>query len=257
MSAKDPHEVLAGLVARNSATVLSLPSGGMLRNHRTRFLASAPEGTWIESVPSDNSLIDSLIAANTPVGVTCKVGVESLRFVAPILQRRSDFPLAKGDKVEAVLVKRPDNIILQQRRNDYRVRITADDPLIAHAWQIPEHAYLNDKPSARAQLKLVVRDLSAGGIGLTITGRGNGDGPRATLGERVRLELQADSQTILLDGRVVFAKASADGSEIQCGIHFQHLERDIEGRQKLAQLTRIIGHLQREEVRRARLARSA
>ena len=43
--------VLEAAVARNSGIVLSLPSAGMLRHLKSRFLGDAPEGIWLESAP--------------------------------------------------------------------------------------------------------------------------------------------------------------------------------------------------------------
>jgi hypothetical protein len=47
--------------------------------------------------------------------------------------------------------------------------------------------------------------------------------------------------------------ANSDPAVIRTGIVFKPLEHDIEGRQTLAALTRIVGQLQRDEVRRHRL----
>ena len=60
--AESTRDMLTLAVERNSATVLSLPSAGMFRHHKTRFLSEVSEGVWIESVPSEQALIDELIA---------------------------------------------------------------------------------------------------------------------------------------------------------------------------------------------------
>ena len=40
-------------IVRNAAVVLSLPSAGLLRHHKSRFLAETDEGFWVESVPAE------------------------------------------------------------------------------------------------------------------------------------------------------------------------------------------------------------
>ena len=45
----------------NARLVLSLPSAGLLRHHKSRFLAIAADGIWIECPPDDRALIDDLI----------------------------------------------------------------------------------------------------------------------------------------------------------------------------------------------------
>ena len=47
----------------------------------------------------------------------------------------------------------------------------------------------------------------------------------------------------------------AKENQMRAGIQFKSLESNIDGRQTVAQLTRIVGELQREEIRRYRLAR--
>jgi hypothetical protein len=44
---------------------------------------------------------------------------------------------------------------------------------------------------------------------------------------------------------------------IRAGIQFSELQGDIQGRQMLAQLTKIVGELQREEIRRFRMGLSS
>ena len=62
--------ILTDAIARNSALVLSLPSAGMLRHHKSRFLAEDEGGFWIEAMPGDEALVTELINTQTSVGIS-------------------------------------------------------------------------------------------------------------------------------------------------------------------------------------------
>src|SRR5687767_14727885 len=89
-------DMLREAIARNCGVVLSLPSAGMLRHHRSRFLAEAvPESDpaapsnsfWLESVPSERPLLDELVASQKPVGVSFKGVGGKVVFASPIVRR--------------------------------------------------------------------------------------------------------------------------------------------------------------------------
>jgi len=55
------YETLKDAIARNCGAVLSLPSAGMIRHHKTRFLAEAENGFWIEGAPeAERHLVEAL-----------------------------------------------------------------------------------------------------------------------------------------------------------------------------------------------------
>src|SRR3954464_5517397 len=89
--ADDTQAILTDAVARNVALILSLPSAGMLRHHKSRFLGECPEGLWIESAPADAELIDALIAHQQPAAVSFKTGTGKTSFVATVLQREPNY----------------------------------------------------------------------------------------------------------------------------------------------------------------------
>src|SRR3954471_12950393 len=123
----DQHQKsLDDAVARNSAIVLSLPSAGMLRHHKSRFLVGIPEGIWVEGAPADRVLIDELIARQLPAGISFKIGVNKRSFVSLILRRETEYRINADTVVEALLLKRPDAVKMVQRRSDYRVRVPED-----------------------------------------------------------------------------------------------------------------------------------
>src|SRR5438270_224321 len=72
------YEMLKDAIARNSGAVLALPSAGLVRHHKTRFLGEEENGFWIESTPQERPLLDTLMLEDAPVGVAFKAGNASI-----------------------------------------------------------------------------------------------------------------------------------------------------------------------------------
>src|SRR5690349_3765858 len=102
------NQILEDAIARNAAIVVSLPSAGMLRHHKSRFLGADESGYWVEAAPGDEALIDQLIAAAHPVGVSFKSGVNKVVFTSPITARQAEFRLNETTVLPALLVATPD-----------------------------------------------------------------------------------------------------------------------------------------------------
>jgi c-di-GMP-binding flagellar brake protein YcgR len=249
-------DILQDAIARNSAMVISLPSAGMLRHHKSRFLREESDGIWAESAPEDRVLIDELIGSKAPVGISFKANHKTVAFAVPILRRDPAFRMNETTTVEALLLKIPENIKAIQRRNYYRVAITKEAELLVRIWRIPEHAYLKDRPLAAAELSVQPRDLSIGGMGVTFLPKNN-EPPKVLPGERLRIQLSYNGDDMIIEGRMLHSNTPAKVEPIRAGIQFKKLQNDLEGRQMLAMLTKIVGQLQREEVRRMRLGISA
>ena len=244
-------EVLREAIARNAAIVLSLPSAGLLRHHKSRFLTDAGDGFLVESVPTERPLIDELIATQKPSGVSFKGGHRKIVLASPIQYRLDKYRVNADTVVEALLLPFPQQIQAIQRRTNYRVRVFADFGLSVHVWRIAEQAHLADRPMDAVSVAAQVRDVSLGGLGVTFTGN-NGEPPKVSAEDRLRIELTYKDMVLLLEGRMRHATPPASGTIARAGLQFKPLDTHLEGRQKLAQLTRIVGELQREEVRRAR-----
>jgi c-di-GMP-binding flagellar brake protein YcgR len=247
------EDILAAAIGRNSAIVLSLPSAGMLRHHKSRFLADDVDGFWIESASNDRMLIDDLIARNTPVGISFKSGTNKVSFVVPIIKREQQYQVNADTVLEALQLALPADIRAIQRRNNYRVRVPEDSDLVARIWRIPEHFFITDKPVSHLELIAKLRDISIGGMGVFLHNKGE-EPPKVLAGERLRVALRyRELDELILEGRVRYLPPAGTDAPIRTGIQFKKLENDLEGRQNLAALTRIVGELQREEVRRTRL----
>jgi hypothetical protein len=74
--------------------------------------------------------------------------------------------------------------------------------------------------------------------------------------DRLRIELSHGANKILLEGRMRHPVQPNKENSMRAGVQFKALEDNLGGRQVQAQLTRIVGELQREEVRRFRLGLS-
>ena len=246
------HDLLLDAIARNAGIVLSLPSAGMLRHHKSRFLSETAGGFYVESVPDEAMLVDSLIVSQQPAGISFKNGHLKVVFAAPVRRREPGYSINATTQVEALMVSFPSEIKAIQRRNNYRVKIPAGSELSARVWRIPQHAYLGDRPMAAQEIACELRDISTGGVGLSFKGKEGGPAKVSTE-DRLRIELTTAGGKILVEGRMRHPVEPTKENQFRAGVQFKALENNLDGRQILAQLTRIVGELQREEVRRFRL----
>jgi len=246
------QNVLSDAVARNAAIVLSLPSAGMLRHHKSRFLLETPEGLWVESAPEDRALVEELVQNQFAVGVSFKTGQRMVTFRANALKRDPAFRINADTVVEALLIKPPAHVDATQRRSNYRVPVPKDGDLLVKIWRIPEHVYLKDRPMAAQQLMCEVLDISSGGLGIRLLANGT-DPIRASQDERLRVQLDYQREQVVVEARLRLPIDPKGKTRCRAGVAFKKLESDMEGRRSLAILTRIVGDLQRDQVRRVRL----
>jgi c-di-GMP-binding flagellar brake protein YcgR len=255
------QDILREAIVRNCGVVLSLPSAGMLRHYRSRFLAEAgpehPSGAdgaafWLESVPSERPLLDELVASQKPVGVSFKGSAGKAVFTAPILGREAGFRINATTVVEAILMPFPAQVKSIQRRTNYRVAVPEDADLTARVWHIRDRARLDEEPSPAREIGTKLRDMSVGGLGVIFAG--NGEKPlKIAPDDRLRVELKHKDLTLLLEANLRYPHPLPEEGAVRAGLQFANLEGNLDGRQKLMQLAKIVGKLHREEVRRARL----
>lgn len=246
-------DVLLDAVARNAAVILSLPSAGMLRHHKSRFLSQTPEGLWVESAHEDRVLVDDLIASGTLAGVSFKTGTRMISFASRVLRRIERFSLNATTSVEALLLTVPETIDSVQRRHSYRVRIPAgSDEIKTRIWRIAEHHYLPDRPLASLEMPHELHDISSGGMGIALVRRGE-EPIKGSKDERLRIEVEYKGEQVIIEGRLRLPNELDRKTRIRCGVAFKKLESNLDGRKALALLTRLVGDFQRDEIRRHRL----
>jgi c-di-GMP-binding flagellar brake protein YcgR len=247
------QEILTQAAQRKSAAVLSLPSAGVFQHRRTRFLDEATDGVWLESIPAEQLLIESLIVDGQPCGVSFKQADQKIIFTAKALRFELEHPVDEKTLLPAVMIARPNEIKSMQWRQSYRAPVLAGFALNVRAWRIADHFYLTDKPPRTAELPLTVRDISIGGIGVTLLSQ-EGLPPTIAVGERLRVSITyASAEEFIAEGRIR-SFSNGENQGIDAGVQFVKLQAKLGGRQVLSELSKIVGELQLQQVQRLRSA---
>ena len=246
-------EVLREAIARNAGAVVSFPSAGMVRHHKTRLLSLDEGGFWIEMPPGEDSLVEALLADRQAVGLAVKAGTgkvvmaTTLEALDPAMRINADMA------VSALRLAWPLVLKSVQRRRVYRAKVRLDSNLQVKIWRIPEHYVLADRPAPSTEVKCAVRDVSVGGMNVAITVKP--EEPRIATDQRLRVEFKWNEETMVVEGRARYMRILASG-EMRLGVEFKKLDGSIEGRRATTALTELVGNLQREELRRMRLGKT-
>ena len=271
--------LLREAIARHAGIVLSLPSptgpapappqdaaaegpedgaNPPLRHYKSKFLADAGDGLWVASVPAEAALVRELVGRRVPVGVSFRSGQLKVMFAAPLLHVQDDYgglpPGMPGSGALLLRFPSPNEVRAVQRRRTFRVPVLPTSELVARLWLMPDDAHLRDRPLSKSELSCELRDISVGGLGVTILvpdGRPVAVGP----GDRVRVQLTLRDTSVLLEGRLRHPPKPVrlgDGS-VRAGVQFRTLGEGRDDRLALAQLNKIVAELQREAIRRRQL----
>jgi c-di-GMP-binding flagellar brake protein YcgR len=245
------NQVVRTAIARNAGIVLSLPSAGIFRHHKSRFLTDTEEGIWVEVPLQEKPLVDALVASAHPAGISFRQGPLKIVFTAPLLRYDPEYHINAETTVAAVLVRCPTEIKTIQRRSNYRVLVPAEAELSVRVWRIGPGVPVRDRPMAKQELKANLRNISLGGVGVIF--ESEEDTPiKISTEDRLRVLLLHKDSEIILEGRLRHPQTPT-GKLVRAGIQFKSLDKDIDGRQLLATLTRIVGELTRAELRRLRI----
>jgi c-di-GMP-binding flagellar brake protein YcgR len=236
-------DLLREAISKRAGAVLSLPKNGTLCHFKTRFLAEEHDAFLIESVPTEPTLIDQVIADSANIGIAFRIGPNKVIFTSSLC-RPSD-----GSPTSGLLVRFPTQVHLVQRRSSYRVSVGENSDVEVRVWRIADHAILRDRPSAVLEVGAALVDLSVGGLGLNLQTTGE---PPLTVDQRLRVLLHFGDDEALLDARARHVHDLPDKTQ-RVGAQFKKLENDLEGRQTLSKLSAIVAHLQRQEILRARM----
>jgi hypothetical protein len=252
--------MLREAIARRAALILSLPRpDGSLRHHKSRFLADAGDGVWVAAVGDEPGALDALIAAGEPAGVSFRSGEHRCSFVTRLLHREQDFRhaggavAADGDApAAALLLGFPAEVRAVQRRKNFRVPVAGVPEFQVKLWTMSENANLRDRPVAGREILCEGRDVSVGGIGLTLR-PGAGKLQNIASGDRVRVQLTLRGTVVLLEGRLRYPARAAQDAPVRAGVQFRTLDESRDDRQAASGLNRIVNELQREQIRRRKL----
>jgi c-di-GMP-binding flagellar brake protein YcgR len=133
------------------------------------------------------------------------------------------------------------------------VRVTPENEMSCRVWRIGPHAILRDRPLASTEIPAELTDFSTGGMGVTLRAPKH-EPLRVDPADRLRVEVTMGEKQILIEAHMRHPTAVPKGADmIRAGLQFSDLQNNLEGRQNLAALTKIVGELQRAEIRRARL----
>ena len=232
-------------------------SPALLRHYKSRFLADAGDGLWVASVPADSALVRELVERRYPVGVSFRSGQLKVMFAAPLLHVQDDYArTADGEVAGAMLLRfpAPADVRAVQRRRSFRVPVAPGCELEARVWLMPEDAHLRDRPLSRAEVTCELRDISVGGLGITIL-LADGRPVAVAPGDRVRVQLTLRDVSVLLEGRLRHPPRPVrlgDGL-VRAGVQFRTLGEGRDDRLALVQLNKIVAELQREAIRRRKL----
>jgi len=241
-------EMLRQAIDRNSWAILSLPSAGMLRNHKSRFVAESDGGILMQAPDGEAPLIAELVRTQTPCAISFQRGTYKVLFAARIRKTINDWRMNDNLAVDAVLLDFPTEIKATQKRTDYRVDIRPDGDVSVRVWKISGSDYLKATPAGTREVTAQIRDLSIGGVGVKLIGKDD-QLPIIGTDDRLRVALNYLGKEIVVEGRMRAPTVKPQGNCILTGIQFKKLEEDLEGRQTMAQLVRIVGELQRAELR--------
>jgi hypothetical protein len=249
------RDVLTDAIARNTGLVLSLPSAGLLRHHKSRFLAQTEEGFWIESIPSEKPLISELIESGRAAGLAFRSGPNRVMFASPLKREDENYSVSGTISVRALLIAAPDpsEIKVMQRRSSYRVALKPEMGLTARLWRMPKRGNVEDKPLRTAELLVDMNDFSVGGLGVIIRPDEKGS-VKVSTEDRLRIEITFGEVVMVLEGRMREPGGGPTPAQgIRTGIQFKIMQDELDGRKLLSRLNSILGELQREEIRRFRM----
>jgi c-di-GMP-binding flagellar brake protein YcgR len=251
MTDKDA-EILRKAVARNAGAVLTLPCEGEVRHHKSRLLEQVEEGLLFEAPREDLELLEALAQSGSLVGVSFRNGPLRTIFAVRVIRVEGKFKINEGMEVDAVLLETPAEIRSLQRRKHFRVQVPMKRGITIRVWRLAIGAYFRERPPSAQEVTTELRDLSVGGVGVRFIGK-NGEKPTISSEDRLRIELSYDNQKLLMTGMMRPPMHPPTDHIVVAGIQFTKMENNFEGRQTLSELTKLVGELQQEEMRRMRL----
>ena len=179
-------QILASAIDRNTAATVLLPSAIAGQAFRSRLLRHEAGTLWMESIDGQSAALDALIATAEPIKIELLAQGHKLEFATPLTHRHDALPLNDTQRVAAMGLKYPEHIQAIQRRHDYRVPVPGQSEANFRFWLIGPNTPLGAAPDDAMELKIDVRDFSAGGIGGIWKHRKNGPSS-VVAGQRLRV----------------------------------------------------------------------
>lgn len=252
----DHIELLREAIDRNTPITLSLPSAGMMRTYKSRLLEMRDDAILLESISGLGEALDALIASGNAVRVSFRAETQNVEFATHLLERRRGHRLNATTEIEALCVALPTSVKVVQRRASYRASVTPDTDVSFTCWRISEQYDFaaGNTPPAAAMMNIAVHDLSAGGLG-GLWKRRSGEPSSLVPNQRLRVDITSPTGTLSMDARVRFLSEAPDPDTSRIGVQFTLQPTSLADRQKTTLLNKLLGELQRAELRRIKLAR--
>ncbi|MDB5325423.1 MAG: hypothetical protein JWM57_992 [Phycisphaerales bacterium] len=250
----DAVTYLLQAIERYAKAVLTVVSNSAPRLTRSRLLAVDGKSLWI-GLPTDQAdTIDGMIHRQAEARVNFRLQQTNVEFHARVLERRQAYQLNTTTTCEAVRLAWPTNIAIVQRRNSYRVGVASPVEVRLKFWRIDKEANLTAIPPAGSDINIDVRDFSESGVG-GVWKRRAGEDPILQSDQRLRVDVITPTGTITVDAFVRFLAGLPEPEFRRIGVQFMFNRTNLADRTKMSTLGRLVGDLQRAELKRLRIAR--
>ncbi len=245
------QQALQSALTAGAQARLQLPSEGRVHERQARLLAVEPGGLWFEIAGGDARVVDPMIESGARARVFIPLGMHHLQYNGTVLQRLSDFAKPDGTRGWAVRIELPASAALSPRRKHFRIRVAPGDALpTLKIWKIEDRISLADRPLPSSELMIEPIDISAGGMRATVRSKNAAFPLQLSTEQRLRIELCCEKESYLIEARLRHPRRVEPGSESAVvGIEFTNLERDASGRKIASLLNKLIGAIQRKQLR--------
>ena len=250
----DAVTYLQQAIERNANAVLTVVCNGAARLTRSRLLAVDGTSLWI-GLPTDQAdAIDGMIVRNAEARVNFRLHQTNVEFHSRVLERRQAYQLNSTTTCEAVRLEWPTNIAIVQRRNAYRVGVAGPVEVRLKFWRIEKDVDLTAIPPAGSDMNIDVRDFSESGVG-GVWKRRVGENPILQSDQRLRVDVITPTGTTTVDAFIRFVAGLPEPEFRRIGVQFMFNRTNLVDRTKMSTLSRLVGDLQRAELKRLRMAR--
>ena len=250
----DDNALLQQAIERNTPVTIGIASGGVAPAHRSRMVGAEGESVLLESVVGQADAVDALIRSAQPVLIAFRSDTQRAEFSAVILERRRGYRLNGDALIEVIRVAWPKALRVVQRRNNYRVSVTPDSGVNIEAWRVSDQHDIKSTPPSTQQVHIDVRDLSIGGLG-GIWRRKPTDPSTLASDQRFILRMTHEKDSLVIEARLQFIGTVPDPDLRRVGLKFDLKPNQINDRLAVGTLTKLMGELQRAELRRKKMAR--
>jgi len=136
-----------------------------------------------------------------------------------------------------------------QRRQHFRVPVTPMLGITLKLWRLPHGESFNVKPLPSWEIKASIREVSQGGLSLTVAGV-EGVPIQISADERVKAEITYREGTFVLEGKLRRTSVSIQPGGVQLtGVQFRPRSSDKNSREAMSHIKDIVGMAQRAQLR--------